>query len=540
MLKLAFYGAARTVTGSCFLVEAGDTRVLVDCGMFQGTREIRERNYRDFPFRPGDIDFVLLTHAHIDHSGLIPKLFLGGYDGPVVATHGTADLCGILLPDSGHIQEMEVERKNRKARRAGKPLLQPIYTARDAFACLPNFRPVRYREVVTLTPNIKVRFREAGHILGSALIEMWVGEVKIVFTGDLGGPGHPIVRDPAIVGSADYVVMESTYGDRLQRDTEDVEAQLAEVIKETFARGGNLIIPAFAVERTQDLLLALNNLIEAGEIRARDVYIDSPLAISATEIFCRHPEYYDEETTALMEATGACPLHLPGLRYARTTEESMALNEIKGGAIIISASGMCDAGRIKHHLKHNLWRPECTILFVGYQAHGTLGRRILDGAKTVRIHGEEIVVRAAIRKIEGFSSHADQAELLAWLGSLQGPPAQVFLVHGEEEAQKVLAELIGRELGFPVEVPQYGQVFELQATGRSHPVQPEVPLGPYRALAAHYRVGQLLAALSPGQEDREEVRKALKHLQSAAALLESVVEGPVAAAAGDEVRAKGY
>lgn len=467
MVKLQFCGAAGTVTGSCYLLDTGKTRLLIDCGLFQGSKSIKERNYGDFPFDPGTIDFVLLTHAHIDHSGLIPKLCRKGFTGPIYATSATIDLCSVLLPDSGHIQEMEIERKNRKRVRAGLLPLEPIYTSQDAQQCIKQFCSVRYSETRKLAHDISVRFQDAGHILGSAMVEIWVSsgrgeEIKIVFSGDIGNTNQPIVNDPSVVSEADYVVMESTYGSRLHHEDENKLDQLRQVIRATFSKGGNLVIPAFAVERTQDLLYHLHLLIEKGEIKGSDIYIDSPLAISATEIFCRNSDYYDQETLELMKRSQGCPLLLNGMQMARTTEESKKINEISGGAIIISASGMCDAGRIKHHLKHNLWRPESSILFVGYQAQGTLGRRILDGEKKVRIHGEEINVAADIYEIKGFSAHADQRGLLDWIKSFKkGKPKTVFVTHGEEEASRTLADIMSMETGIKTIVPKWLDQFSL-------------------------------------------------------------------------------
>ncbi|MGB9825585.1 MAG: MBL fold metallo-hydrolase RNA specificity domain-containing protein, partial [Desulfofundulus sp.] len=442
-MRIRFLGAAQTVTGSCVLLEAGSSRLMVDCGMFQGPRALRERNYQPFPVSPFTVDYVLLTHAHIDHSGLIPKLVKHGFRGKVLATPATIDLCAVMLPDSGHIQEMEVERLNRKAARAGRPLIEPIYNVEDAHRAMGFFQPVEYDQTVNLTSEISVRFLEAGHILGSAMVELTVKEgqqeTKLLFTGDLGKKNQPFLKDPLPVECADYVFMESTYGDRLHSGQEDHLNLLHDIVWETYRKGGNLIIPAFAVERTQDLLYDLNLLITNNRFPPMKIYIDSPMAVAATEVFKKYTPYFDQETQELI-ARGKNPLNMDALEFVRTTEESMALNKIKSGAIIIAASGMCEAGRIKHHLRHNLWRPECTVLFVGYQAPGTKGRKIKDGAKFVRIHGEEVAVRADIRSIDGFSAHADREGLLEWLGHLQKPPARVFLVHGEPLTMNALAQ----------------------------------------------------------------------------------------------------
>jgi metallo-beta-lactamase family protein len=463
-MKLTFLGAAGTVTGSSFLIETGSARVMVDCGMFQGPRLIRERNYQKFQVSPATVDYLLLTHAHIDHSGLIPKFVKNGFKGKIFATGATVDLCGVMLPDSGFIQEMEVERLNRKNRRAGRPLLEPIYNVEDARAALRSFYKVSYNETINLTPEIKVRFINAGHILGSAVLEVWIREgseqTKLVFSGDLGSPGKPYIEDPSVVDGADYLVLESTYGARLHEDSSNKLDLFHQVIWDTYRKGGNLIIPAFAVERTQDLLYDISLLQRDGRFPPMDVYIDSPMAIAATEVFKLHQECFDNETKAIMCGANS-PFEMPNLKYSRTTEESVALNGIKGGALIISASGMCDAGRIKHHLRHNLWRPESTILFVGYQAPGTKGRQLLEGAEFVRIHGEEVKVRADIKEIDGYSSHADQKGLLDWVGAFPSLPKKIFLVHGEPQSCATLAGLIKEKFAVETAIPQWLESFEV-------------------------------------------------------------------------------
>ena len=465
-IKITFCGAAQMVTGSCYLLETAEKKFLVDCGMFQGTREIRELNYGLFPFAPAEIDFVLLTHAHIDHSGLIPKLYKEGFHGSTYATNGTVDLAGVMLPDSGHIQEMEVERKNRKFLRVGKELITPIYTSQDAMDCARYFKKSDYDQETSPAPGIRFIFRDAGHILGSAILEIWIKEgdkeTKIVFTGDLGRTDRPVVKDAVQIAEADYLVMESTYGDRKHEDVGENEKKLREAINDTFRRGGNVIIPAFAVDRTQDLLFTLNKMIEHNEINPRSVYVDSPLAIAATEIFCKYPMYYDKETKDFMNESGLCPFLLPVINFSRTAEESIALNQIKKGAIIISASGMADAGRIKHHLKHNLWRPECTVIFVGYQAPGTLGRLLVDGAKTVKIHGEEVSVLAKVIMLEGYSAHADQSELFHWVDGFKKIPETIFVTHGEEESSQTFAGLLASRYHTKTIVPARGESYELQ------------------------------------------------------------------------------
>lgn len=470
-MKLKFLGAAKTVTGSSYMLETDDGKnFLVDCGMFQGNREREELNRAGFPYFPGDIDFLLLTHAHIDHSGLIPKLVKDGFRGEIVTTEATADLCGIMLPDSGHIQEMEAEWHNRKGRRAGQEEIEPLYTAEDALASLKYFRRVKYDQQVELTPQVRVCFRDAGHILGSAIIEMWVKdgsrEIKIVFSGDLGNIDQPIIRDPAIIEGADYLVLESTYGGRLHETNEDKVQKLHEVLVNTLKRRGNLVIPSFAVGRTQDLLYELNKLFESGALPRIPTFIDSPLAVSATEIFRRNSDCFDEDTRRLL-ANHDDPFAFEGLAYVRTVEESKAINELQHPVIIISASGMADAGRIKHHLKHNLWRPECSVLFVGYQAEGTLGRQLYDGAKLVTVLGEKVAVKAKIYSIDGFSAHADQRGLLNWLGRMEQLPRTVFVVHGEEEAAVTLSDKIAEEYGIQCFIPERGDVTELVAEGWS-------------------------------------------------------------------------
>lgn len=467
MAKIQFLGATRTVTGSCYLVEAGNSRILVDCGLFQGTKEIRNNNYDAFSFDPASISFLLLTHAHIDHSGLIPELYRRGFRGRILATAPTCDLCQVLLPDSAHVQEMEVERKNRKRRRAGRAMLQPIYTVEEAYRCLHLFQPVDYRRVIGVTPEIKACFYDAGHILGSATIKLWIrdtdgSERTVVFSGDIGRTAQALVNEPEVPSDTDYLVMETTYGARRHNPNRDILPRLAKIIAETHRRGGNVIIPAFAVERSQDILFALGELLSRGEIEPNSIYLDSPLAVAATEIFCRHIKYMDEETQAAAVDRGTCPFLLPGLNLTRSAEESMAVNQVQRGAIIVAASGMCDAGRIKHHLKHNLWRPECTVILVGYMAEGTLGRRLADGAKDVTIHGEQVAVKAAIEKMDDFSAHADQIGLLAWVNRFFDLPAQIFLTHGEEEAMDVFSRLLAEEFkGVKITIPRMLDSFEL-------------------------------------------------------------------------------
>ena len=475
-MKITFLGAAKTVTGSNFLVEAAGKKILVDCGMYQGKATEELENSDPFLYNPADIDYMLLTHAHIDHSGRIPKLYNEGFKGPIYATKATVDLCNIMLPDSGHIQETEIEWQNKKRKRLGKAPLPPLYTAEDAINCMEIFSPVEYDEIVQLDENISARFNDAGHMLGSAIIELWVTEngkiTKTVFSGDIGNNDLPLLDSPTMIDHADYVVMESTYGNRLHIRNDEKANLFLKIVSETLDYNGTVVIPSFAVGRTQEILYEINKLKEErgrnDEEFARQyqtlmnarVYVDSPLAISATEIFKMNTNLFDEEIQKEI-VSGDNPLEFPGLHFTQTVEESRALNESKEPCIIISASGMCDVGRIKHHLKHNLWNPNSTILFVGYQAPGTLGRQIVDGAKSVRIFGEEIAVNARVEYIEGYSGHADQEWLLNFIYSFHNKPKHIFLVHGEPDSQEVLKGKIIETTGIPVTTPNFGESYEL-------------------------------------------------------------------------------
>ena len=466
--RIRFLGAARNVTGSCYLVEHRNSRILVDCGMYQ-ERAYRERNWASFAVAPASIDAVLLTHAHLDHCGLLPKLVREGFGGPIYCTPATADIARIVLLDSARIQEEDAEYKRRRHEREGRagahPEL-PLYSEADAESTLPLFREVAYREATSITGEFSATFYEAGHILGSTMIRLELKGMScsgdparnaaIVFSGDIGQWDKPIIEDPTVFTEAEYVVMESTYGDRNHEDPGEVEQLLAEAVNTTHRSGGNLLIPSFALERTQEVLYHLNRLLQADSIPHLMVFVDSPMAISVTEVFKNHPELFDEQMRGLT-AAGHSPFSFSGLNMTRSVDQSKAINNIRGSSIIIAGSGMCTGGRIKHHLVHNISRKESTILFVGYQAAGTLGRELLGGAKEVRILGQVRRRRAGIRRINGFSAHADQNGLMRWLGALRRPPRKLFLTHGETEAIDVLAARIRRELQHQPHVPEYGE-----------------------------------------------------------------------------------
>ena len=474
-MKITFLGAAKTVTGSNILVEAAGKKFIVDCGMYQGKITEEMENSDPFVYDPAEIDFMILTHAHIDHSGRIPKLYNEGFKGQIFATKATVDLCEIMLPDSGHIQEIEVEWRNKKRKREGLEPLPPLYTAEEAYRCLEVFNPVQYDEIIDIDNNIAVRFNDAGHMLGSAIIEVWITEngktTKIVFTGDLGNNDLPLLDAPTMISNADYLVMESTYGNRLHVRNDDKAQMFLDIVSETLDNGGRVIIPSFAVGRTQEILYEIDKLKEQygqdpefakkyNTIMSVPVYVDSPLAISATEVFKKNTELFEEEIQEKIKR-GDNPLEFKDLHYTQTAEESKALNEDSRPAIIISASGMCEVGRIKHHLKHNLWNPNSTILFVGYQAPGTLGRSIVEGAEKVKILGEEIAVNARVEYIEGYSGHADQTWLLNFVYSFTNPPKHIFLVHGEPEGQEVLRQKIEETSECKVTIPSFGDSFDL-------------------------------------------------------------------------------
>ena len=466
-MKLTFIGANHEVTGSCHCLEACGKKILVDYGMEQGGNVYENA---ELPFAIPDVDYILITHAHIDHTGLLPLLYAEGFRGQIFATQATCDLCNIMLKDSAHIQEMEAEWKNRKARRAGKPEVEPLYTINDAQGVLTHFVPCHYKDVLTLTDGLRIRFTDVGHLLGSASIEVWMEEEgvekKIVFSGDIGNKNKPLIKNPSYIDEADYVVMECTYGDRTHDRTHEHIEELAQILQETLDRGGNLVIPAFAVGRTQEILYFMRKIKEEKLIKGHDdfeVYVDSPLAVEATQVFTKNiMECYDEEAMDLVNR-GINPIGFPGLKLSITSEDSKNINFDMTPKVIISAAGMCDAGRIRHHLKHNLWRPECTILFAGYQAVGTLGRSLLEGAQVVKLFGETIDVEAHIEKLDGISGHADMNGLITWVSAFKEKPSQVFLVHGDDDVCTSFAGLLHTDYGFETAAPFSGSVYDLAA-----------------------------------------------------------------------------
>ncbi|MGD0279274.1 MAG: MBL fold metallo-hydrolase [Smithella sp.] len=467
-MKIKFLGAARAVTGSCFIIETDKVRFAVDCGMHQGSAEIEKRNWDTDIYDPAKIDFFLITHAHIDHSGLLPRMVQNGFNGPVYATEPTGDLIKILLLDSAHIQETEAKWKLKKMQRYGKSNgIEPLYSTKDAEAVGPLIKTKTYNEIFTPGNGIKVNFQDAGHILGAAIVELFIEEngssSKLIFSGDIGRRHQLLMKDPTTMSEADFLFMESTYGDRNHKGEEDSLNELAEAIQYSYSRGEKIIIPAFAVERTQEMLYSLYLLNRDGRLpKDIPVILDSPLAIKSTEIFRRFRSYLDGETQSLLK-NGEDPLDLPQLQFSSSTEQSMKINDMKGSAIVISASGMANAGRVRHHLRHNLWRSGASIVFVGFQAQGTPGRNIVDGAKKIRLFNEDIAIKAKIWTIGGFSAHAGQSQLLDWLGNFQNKKMPVFLVHGEPAAQDQLAFLIRQNMGFDVTIPEYLEEIKIKA-----------------------------------------------------------------------------
>ena len=467
-MDIKFFGAAKMVTGSNFLITTDEYKILIDCGMFQGSKSMEKLNYDEFPYDPKEIDFLLLTHAHIDHSGRIPKLIKEGFRGRIITTNPSYELCQIMLMDSAHIQESDVEWENRKRERSGKKPIEPLYSMEDAERSLKYFEPYFLDQKITINESIQIRFKDAGHILGSAIIELWLKEdneiTKFVFSGDLGMPGRPIINNPEYIDEADYLIMESTYGDTIHESFEGSSKQLIEIINETAMRGGTVIIPSFAVGRTQELIYKLNKYYENNTDLEQHmkipVYIDSPMAIKATEVFKGNSSSFNEEARNLI-LKGDNPFEFENLRYIQSQEESMALNKFQFPKVIISASGMATAGRVRHHLKHNLWDEKNSLVFVGYQAQGTLGRILLDGAKKVKILGEQIDVRSRIYDIKGFSGHADKNVLLDWLGNFKNKPKKVFIVHGEIESATSLSHEIKRKYRIDTVIPELGDSFKI-------------------------------------------------------------------------------
>ena len=459
MIKVTCLGGAGSVTGSNYLVESSQGHsVLVDCGLFQGGRQMENRNWGDWGFDPARINNFFLTHAHIDHSGRIPKLVKDGFQGRIITSPPTAELCEIMLLDSAHIQEMDAEWRSRKNKRQSKTEILPLYTTQDAEESLKRFYPVERDNILDVEPGIKARLRNAGHILGSSILELWVEdnneEIKIVFSGDLGKRNQLIVKDPHEIFAADYLFIESTYGNRSHRPFEDSKKELIEAIQYALSNGEKIIIPAFAVERTQEILYILGEFYRNGDLPHIPIYLDSPLAIKATQIFRKNKKYYDQEAMAIVKE-GFDPFDMPYLSFTPTTKESIAINEDPGSAIVIAGNGMCTAGRIKHHLKHNLWRPGASIVLVGFQAMGTTGRRIVEGERQVKIFGENVSVKAKVYTIGGFSAHADQTDLLEWISHFRESNPRVFVVHGEPESSEALSKRIQEDFHLDSHVPRW-------------------------------------------------------------------------------------
>jgi metallo-beta-lactamase family protein len=462
-MRVTFHGAAGEVTGSCHLVEAAGKRLLLDCGLIQGSAKDEKRNHEPFPFDPKSIDAVVLSHAHIDHSGRIPLLIKQGFRGKILTHAASIDLCRIMLKDSGFLQEKDAEWENRKRERKGLKLVSPLYTAKEAEIAIDSFAALEYRKPIQLAPNLELCLYDAGHILGSAIVSLTETQngsrTRLVFSGDLGQRGAPILRDPAIVTEADVLLMESTYGDRCHKSLDDTRAEIADVLCETNARDGKILIPAFAVGRTQDLLYMFARHFEQWGVDKWQIFLDSPLAISATEIYEKHHRIYDKEASAFYGKEGFRDV-LPNLRYVHSAEESIQLNQIQSGAIIIAGSGMCTGGRIRHHLKHNVWRQNTHIMIVGFQVRGTTGRALVDGANYIRLWGETIKVAAQVHTIGGMSAHADQADLLDWYDHFKALP-ETYLVHGEEEAQETLKEVIEDKYTKKINIARLGQQVEI-------------------------------------------------------------------------------
>ena len=472
-MKIRFCGAATGVTGSCHLVSTDEHQILLDCGMFQGGKAMEALNHEPFPFNPAEIECVVVSHAHVDHCGRLPLLVKQGFKGPIYASDATADLLSVMLLDSAHIHEQDAEWQSKRNMRAGKPAVEPLYTTHDAEDTIKLIRPVRYDQLLELNDQMKVVFNDAGHILGSAIIELFCKEngetTKLVFSGDLGMSDRPILNDPKIIHKADYVVMETTYGNRVHEENATSISKLLDIAVMPTKRGGNVVIPSFAVGRTQELLFELNKIYDGtgpmhDALKDVPVYVDSPMAIRATEIFRDNAQVYDEETRNYILG-GDHPLDFKNLNFSQTSQESQAINIDTKPKIIISASGMCEAGRIRHHLKHNLWGKKNSIVFVGYQAEGSLGRRLIEGAKTVSLFGEEISVAAEIYNLEGFSGHADRDSLYAWLSGFENKPKKIFLVHGEPDSKEAFADYVKKNHGWDCEVVHGYDEYDLATDG---------------------------------------------------------------------------
>lgn len=462
-MQIEFYGAASGVTGSCHILRANGKTILLDCGMIQGRREEMEKNRRPFPFSPNDIDAVVLSHGHIDHSGRIPLLVKQGYQGPIYTQNATADLLDILLQDSAYLQEKDAQYKNKKLKRQDKPLIEPLYTMNDAIEALGSVKGLRYGEKMEILPGVHVRYQDAGHIMGSASVEIWLHEGgkerKIVFSGDLGQYDTPILNDPAVITDADHVIVESTYGNRRHRGREATIEEIGQVIQTAAKEQGNLLIPAFAIGRSQEILYYLGKYYDEWKLDGWQVYLDSPMAIRASKVYWEYSHLYDEEATRLRKQVHEMP-HLQNLHLTISAEESMAINQINSGGIIISASGMCTGGRIMHHLKHNISHSGSHIMIVGYQAHGTLGRRLVDGHSKVRIHGDEYKVKAKVHTVGGLSAHADIDDLMTWVGNFKSNP-EMHVVHGEDESKQNFRGLLESELNLKASIPSPGDILEL-------------------------------------------------------------------------------
>jgi metallo-beta-lactamase family protein len=468
MAQLTFFGAVDGVTGSMYLLQTDNSTLLLDCGLFQGRREEEEANEKPLPFDISTIDAVVLSHAHLDHSGRLPLLVKSGYSGPIYMTRASCDLIEVLLKDAASLQERDADWENKRRRRSGKEEIDPLYRLEDVEATLDYCQGIRYHQRINIADGVDVRFLDAGHILGSAIVELYINErdveKKLVFSGDLGNCQAALLRDPEVVEEADILLLESTYGDRDHRSMSETLQEFEDVIEEASENGGNILIPSFAVGRTQEILFRLGELYQAGKLQHQAIYLDSPMAIAVTEIYHRYQDIYNEEDKAAIDATAVTArakqksLHtfLPILRYSTTTEESIALNQLERGAIIIAGSGMCNGGRIRHHLKHNLWRRQSHVVFVGYQAIGTPGRALVDGATYFKIAGEEVIVRAAIHTMGGFSAHASQSQLVKWLSHFSSEKTRLFLVHGEDEAKQILQEVVQQQ-GWKAEIPTFGE-----------------------------------------------------------------------------------